>query len=221
MHQQHCLQMERMYYTPSKTSCHTDNTQWAGFNTITDLWVVLLPIPVILKLQMSLLKRIGTSLIFALGLFIVAISALRMQALNESVTKTDTTWDSAPAFIWSHVEAAVGLIATCLPALKRPVSKILPKKITGTAGSSGARVQAYRMRTYSGKAAADLSGGSAGYRDRNSVYISTQTKGGSGSEDRESQERILDHREQPGIFVTKDVSVQSAKAADAVSTSRL
>lgn len=70
--------------------------------------------PILWALQMSLLKRLGAIFIFGLGLFIVATSALRMKALVKSVSNPDTTWDSAPAFIWSDVEAAVGLIATCL-----------------------------------------------------------------------------------------------------------
>ena len=64
---------------------------WAAFNTVTDLWVVAIPMPAIYKLQMSAFKRLGASVIFALGLFIVAISAFRMKALVQSVTKTDTT----------------------------------------------------------------------------------------------------------------------------------
>nr|OQO30770.1 hypothetical protein B0A51_02466 [Rachicladosporium sp. CCFEE 5018] len=167
---------------------------WAGFNTATDPWVVLLPMPIIYRLQMSTLKRVGASVIFALGLFIVAVSAIRMSALQQSVSKSDTTWDSAPAFIWSHVEATVGLIATCLPALKKPLSKLLPKRVTGTAGSS--TVSAHKMRPFP-----PSGGGSFANRERNAVQVSAAL------ENRESQERILlrDH----GIMVTKDVEVQT------------
>nr|OQO24048.1 hypothetical protein B0A51_05018 [Rachicladosporium sp. CCFEE 5018] len=142
----------------------------------------------------SILKRVGASVIFALGLFIVAVKAVRMSALQQSVSKSDTTWDSAPAFIWSHVEATVGLIATCLPALKKPLSKLLPKRVTGTANSS--TVPAYKLRPFP-----PSGGGSFANKERNTVHVSAAL------ESRESQERILlrDH----GIVVTKDVEVQT------------
>ncbi|KAK7728914.1 hypothetical protein SLS57_002146 [Botryosphaeria dothidea] len=100
---------------------------WAAFNTVTDVWVALLPMPFIQRLQMTRTKKIGLIILFALGLFVCVASAIRMKALVASTQKVkDTTWDSAPAFLWSYIEAAVGLICTCLPSLRWLLSRALP-----------------------------------------------------------------------------------------------
>ncbi|GAB7355535.1 hypothetical protein MBLNU459_g6017t2 [Dothideomycetes sp. NU459] len=91
---------------------------WAAINTITDLWVWMLPTPSLWLLQMSKPHKLALMGVFSLGLFCCLASALRMHALVQSTTNSDTTWDAAPAFIWSAVEANVGLICACLPAFK-------------------------------------------------------------------------------------------------------
>ncbi|GME39099.1 hypothetical protein GTA08_BOTSDO04294 [Neofusicoccum parvum] len=100
---------------------------WAAFNTATDVWVSVLPIPFIQRLQMTRTKKIGLIILFALGLFVCVTSAIRMKALVASTRAAkDTTWDSAPAFLWSYIEAAVGLVCTCLPSLRWLLSRALP-----------------------------------------------------------------------------------------------
>lgn len=110
---------------------------WAAFNTLTDVWVALLPIPFIQKLQMSRAKKLGLCILFALGLFVCVCSAVRMKALVASTKAVkDTTWDSAPAFLWSGIEAAVGLICTCLPSLRWLLSRIIPMLSSSVGQSS-------------------------------------------------------------------------------------
>lgn len=120
----HCIDLPSMKWS------------WAAYNTVFDLWICVLPLPVFLRLKMSLIQRGAALFILVLGLFVTATSAIRMHALKESLYNTDTTWTSARALMWSHVEASVGLIAACLPSMKIPFVHLLPARWTRSPDSS-------------------------------------------------------------------------------------
>lgn len=209
-----CIPLEKNWNKKIHAHC-IDNTafrwSWAGFNTVTDLWVCLLPIPILWRLQMSLAKRLGAMLMFALGLFIVAASAIRMKALVQAVhTDSGSTWGSAPAFVWSHVEASVGLIAACLPPLRAPLARLLPKVFAGTTRSRTLSNTAYKMKSASSQGTGGRSnkaaGGGAGSGDH-VVHITTQAMDGDFDE-RDSQEHIL--KSASRITVQRDVSISAS-----------
>lgn len=108
---------------------------WAGYNTATDLWVFGMPMPVLARLKLNLARKIGVMLIFALGLFVCITSILRMHAMAESVSTNDPTWGSFDALLWSAIEADCGIICACLPFLKYPLRKLLPKLFSSTSGN--------------------------------------------------------------------------------------
>lgn len=51
---------------------------------MTDLWVLILPLPILWRLRMTPLKKFSTVFIFCLGLFIIATSKSRIDALIHS-----------------------------------------------------------------------------------------------------------------------------------------
>ncbi|KAL1966722.1 hypothetical protein VTN77DRAFT_3919 [Rasamsonia byssochlamydoides] len=112
---------------------------WAGYNTGTDLWVFLMPMPLLAQLQLDLVRKIGVMLMFALGLFVCITSVIRMRALVESTTTTDPTWGSFDALLWSAIEASCGIICACLPFLKHPIKYIFPKLFSSLGGSRHSR----------------------------------------------------------------------------------
>lgn len=100
---------------------------WAAFNTLLDVWVCLMPLPVIHRLQMSPLKKAGVMVLFGLGLFVCVASGIRMVALEDSTTTKDRTWGSFSTLAWSSIEASVGLICTCIPYLRQPLRRLFPR----------------------------------------------------------------------------------------------
>lgn len=82
--------------------------------------------PIISRLQMSLSKKIGLAIIFVIGFFICLTTALRMKTLVRSAHAKEQTWESAPANIWSFIEAAVGVICACLISLRKLLSICWP-----------------------------------------------------------------------------------------------
>ncbi|KAK4543132.1 hypothetical protein LTR36_005910 [Oleoguttula mirabilis] len=128
-----------------------------------------------------------------------------MSALVKSVSNTDTTWDSAPAFIWSHVEASVGLIATCLPSLKAPLARLLPSGIAGSSGSRSRTASTFKMQKFTSKGGSGTFNKAHRVTDDDMVCITTQ--GREESEGRESQDRIL--KPGRGITVQRDIEINT------------
>lgn len=59
-------------------------------NLLTDIWIFIMPIPIILKLQASRNKKIGLCFLFSVGLGTCALSAARLSVIV-SVGSDDIT----------------------------------------------------------------------------------------------------------------------------------
>ncbi|KXL43883.1 hypothetical protein M433DRAFT_294979 [Acidomyces richmondensis BFW] len=181
---------------------------WAGFNTVTDLWVLILPLPILWRLRMTPLKKFSTVFIFCLGLFIIATSIIWTTALVAAVnTDSDSTWSSSPIFIWSHIEASVGFIATCLPVLRAPIARILPKWITGTSGDQSGKSSSHRIKIFTNQRRSGKFDKTIGFEEVHMAYITTEPRHGE-FDDSESQEQILPTQPQ-GIIMQHDILINS------------
>ncbi|RYP39192.1 hypothetical protein DL767_002300 [Monosporascus sp. MG133] len=97
---------------------------WAmvGSDVATDLITLIIPIPVVLKLQMSTQKKILTLFTFMIGALSVGASVAKayiyiMATLNPILTGIS---------IWNLIEVQVGIIAACGPTLRAILTHILP-----------------------------------------------------------------------------------------------
>ncbi|MCJ1396026.1 hypothetical protein MMC18_008913 [Xylographa bjoerkii] len=105
-------------------------------DVITDIIVLLLPLPMIWQLQLPLGRKIGISCVFLLGLVAVAASVTRLAvvtrnyldgfdpSLDEDLMITEILW-------WTMVEVGLGLIATCLPTLRFLFKDLSPDWLLG------------------------------------------------------------------------------------------
>ncbi|KAL7956581.1 hypothetical protein V8C34DRAFT_210410 [Trichoderma compactum] len=87
-------------------------------NMVTDLWVFLMPIPVILGLQAAKEKRITLCLMFGVGLAVCAISAARLSFVF-GVASADFTWDEASLGILSAWEPCGAILCANLAPIYR------------------------------------------------------------------------------------------------------
>ncbi|KAF4778685.1 hypothetical protein HER10_EVM0008810 [Colletotrichum scovillei] len=108
----------------------------AIINLITDVILLVIPVPEILKLQMRKDKKIAVCGILGLGGFVCIASAVRVHYLNVFSTATDVTWMMGPVAIWSSVEPSVGIFSACLPSFK-PLLRALRGKHVHSSGSDG------------------------------------------------------------------------------------
>ncbi|KAI1321948.1 hypothetical protein F5Y16DRAFT_388028 [Xylariaceae sp. FL0255] len=90
---------------------------------IFDVLILLMPIPVVLKLQLPWRDRIGVLGMFLLGTVVVIVSSVRLEQLLEVnslylLFYADETYYTSPAFFWANIELAIAIMSACLPTLK-------------------------------------------------------------------------------------------------------
>ncbi|KAL4921172.1 hypothetical protein BDW62DRAFT_175067 [Aspergillus aurantiobrunneus] len=87
-------------------------------NIVMDVITLLLPIPVIMRLNMRLAQRISVALIFSSGIFVCAIAIKRTLQMLDALSSPDYTWDITEQFYWSYIEVNAGILCASVPALK-------------------------------------------------------------------------------------------------------
>ncbi|KAI9681517.1 MAG: hypothetical protein M1817_002801 [Caeruleum heppii] len=91
---------------------------------ITDVIILILPMPVVWKLQIPKSQKFALTGIFVLGFFCVVASAVRIP-LVWTVLTTDPTWTSVNASNWTLTENCVAIICACLPIMRPVFRKVL------------------------------------------------------------------------------------------------
>ncbi|KAF7864530.1 hypothetical protein EAF04_006662 [Stromatinia cepivora] len=107
-----------------------------SFNTLTDFFVVILPIPKMLKLQISRQQRLIVVFLFAAGFLVCIAGAVRTYYTYVELTSTDVTWDTYYVWISSSVELYVGIIGASVPAIKPFFKRYIPFLLGHTSNSS-------------------------------------------------------------------------------------
>jgi hypothetical protein len=114
----------------------------AGFSIAQDVVILLFPLPLLARLQVSWRSKIEVMVMFSLGIFIVITSCIRLRSIVHFARSSNPTWDYTDALIWTGLEAAVSIIVVSLPAIRVLVKRISPKlvasisKIRGSTSSN-------------------------------------------------------------------------------------
>ncbi|KAI6778724.1 uncharacterized protein J7T54_000758 [Emericellopsis cladophorae] len=103
----------------------------ASLTIIFDIVVMLLPVPVLLKAQIQLRKKLVLLTLLGLGIFITVIQIFRIQ----TVVRLANYLDSAPLIMWSTVENNLGVIVVCVPTLA-PLIKYFDGKVRSSRDKS-------------------------------------------------------------------------------------
>ncbi|KAI0470506.1 hypothetical protein GGR56DRAFT_147937 [Xylariaceae sp. FL0804] len=104
-------------------------------NIVTDVIVLLLPMPVVWKLQLRPHQRWSLICIFSLGFFTCIISILRLIYFKFA---TDLTMDGVTLSAWTVGELTSAIICSSLPTLRPLAMKVFPR-IWGSFKSSTRR----------------------------------------------------------------------------------
>lgn len=183
-------------------------------NLIVDTVVVSLPIPLILKLHLSLEKRLGIAAMFGLGFLICIFSLLRVVALA-TWDLTDITWTTTDVSIYSILEPNLGVVNACLPTIRPAVVKAfgrcLPASWSVTQGSKGSKGSKGTNRSSrvpnEGTPHFRSVTGDRGFERLDDDILLTQVRGG---EPLESQ----NHDESRNISITHDWTVKISGKGD-------
>ncbi|KAM0334441.1 hypothetical protein ACHAQA_001468 [Verticillium albo-atrum] len=110
-----CFPHDKRWSTDPDYQCDPRNAEINYWLTIilnigTDVVLISLPISMVMKLQMKMKQKLGVAAIFALGFLVVIASIIRAYYSKRNETMLTCTV--------SMIEAAVAIIATCLPPLR-------------------------------------------------------------------------------------------------------
>ncbi|EPS35173.1 hypothetical protein H072_11424 [Dactylellina haptotyla CBS 200.50] len=89
-----------------------------SIGVVSDIAILALPIPIVLKLQLPVYKKLAVLFLFSLGGLACVFAILRMINLFDGVKGIDLTWDIVPVALYGQLEVTLAIIATSLPALK-------------------------------------------------------------------------------------------------------
>ena len=113
----------------------------APVNIITDLAILVLPIPVLTGMRLPQRQKTVLVVTFTLGIFVTIVDVVRIYYLQQAAddsevahtrlgSGTDFAYNASIALMWSAVEVNVGIICACIPTLKPLIKRILPSMIT-------------------------------------------------------------------------------------------
>ncbi|KAI9037551.1 uncharacterized protein KD926_000199 [Aspergillus affinis] len=117
-----CLNQEALYLAPRV--CHI----------LLDLAIVALPIALVWSVQMTGWKRRQISALFALGLFVPAITIAGLLSLKpyfQSIPR-DLSWNAIMPSIWLQFLQSVSIVCSCIPSLKRVLADLQTGMMAGT-----------------------------------------------------------------------------------------
>ncbi|KAK0741849.1 hypothetical protein B0T21DRAFT_306114 [Apiosordaria backusii] len=112
----------------------------AAFSIAQDIVILVMPLPLLIKLNVSLRSKIGIIVMFSLGIFVLITSCVRLWALYNFGDSVNPTWDYTNALIWTGLEVGVSIIVTSLPAIR----VLLSRRGGGLLGGSRSTAMAMR-----------------------------------------------------------------------------
>ncbi|KAJ3578320.1 hypothetical protein NPX13_g2244 [Xylaria arbuscula] len=85
----------------------------AIFNVITDIWLLLLPFPLLVRLHLQTRQKLGLAAVFAAGLGACSASIARLAEILAHRGSTDYTWSQGIVAGFSNAEINIGIIVAC------------------------------------------------------------------------------------------------------------
>lgn len=100
-----------------------------SLNFVSDLFVVLMPMPILWRLHLPAGRKWKLLVLFLLGGLACAISLARIVSLQE-VDPEDITWSNVNPGLWSTSEAGVVVLSANLPSMNPIFKRLHPKSLS-------------------------------------------------------------------------------------------
>ncbi|OAX81314.1 hypothetical protein ACJ72_04349 [Emergomyces africanus] len=124
-----CIPVKRFWDDTVEGNCMSRDGLWlstAIVHIVTDIILLAMPMPILMRLNLPKRQRIALVLVFALGGFVCVTSGLRLKSLRQVARADDIVRDNAAAATWSAIECNVAIICCSLPTLRPLVARIFP-----------------------------------------------------------------------------------------------
>lgn len=106
-----CINTTAFFYTTS------------SLHIALDIWIIVLPVSTLLKVQRPRREKLALIVIFSLGIFSCIASIVRLHSIRIYTQSKDPFFDAVPINIWSMVEVNLGILCASIPALKALFSR--------------------------------------------------------------------------------------------------
>ncbi|KAI1137127.1 hypothetical protein F5Y05DRAFT_404864 [Hypoxylon sp. FL0543] len=103
-------------------------TASAALHSATDLWMIGLVLPHILKMHLPIRQKVALAFVLTLGIFVACASLTRMAVAWEFLNPKYAQWDSFSFAIWTTLESSLGLVCASVPMLKPVVRQLMGRK---------------------------------------------------------------------------------------------
>ncbi|KAJ3580176.1 hypothetical protein NPX13_g389 [Xylaria arbuscula] len=123
----HCIPIEYNWDMTIKGHCFDTGIEpvfLAVLNVVTDVAILVLPLPYIWRLHSGLRSKLQLTAIFSFGSFIIVVAIIRTVQVS-GLQFTDGFWGNGPGIIWSVVEVGLAVVAACLPVLRPVFNKLV------------------------------------------------------------------------------------------------
>ncbi|KAI1498013.1 hypothetical protein F5X99DRAFT_394875 [Biscogniauxia marginata] len=97
-------------------------------SSATDIYVLVLPIPLVWNLKMGIRYKLKVLAVFSIGAFSCAASLVRLGATPILHSSHDATWNLSYISLWATLEVNVGIICACLMLLPAFLDRHFPTK---------------------------------------------------------------------------------------------
>ncbi|KAK4220704.1 hypothetical protein QBC38DRAFT_525178 [Podospora fimiseda] len=91
-----------------------------------DLWLIALPFPALLSLNLHWKKKAMAGAMFMVGAAVIIISFVRLKTINQFTRTANPTKDTADLCLWSGIELDFGVICPCLPSFRLLFKRFFP-----------------------------------------------------------------------------------------------
>ncbi|KAK0388882.1 hypothetical protein NLU13_5125 [Sarocladium strictum] len=132
-----CVPVQKLWYPLLPGRCIDQVATWianAASTILTDLIILLMPLPQLWRLRLKKREKIGLTFAFSLGFFVVFASAYRTSVLFTYST-ADPSYTLAPTVGWTAIEMSAGIVSTSLPTLLPVLNMVL--SLVGIRSKSG------------------------------------------------------------------------------------
>ncbi|RDW64440.1 uncharacterized protein DSM5745_09851 [Aspergillus mulundensis] len=121
-----------------------------AYSAFIDLYLAIYPAFVLMKLHMSLRKRMALCAALGLGAIASAMAVVKCTQVKGLADKNDYTYGTADLVLWTNVESDVVIIASCIPTLQPVLELILGKrKLSSYSGSKNKYKGSQQLHDYS------------------------------------------------------------------------
>ncbi|KAF5558002.1 integral membrane protein [Fusarium napiforme] len=126
----------------------------AAFGCITDVMLLVLPIPTVVGLQMSTRQKLGLVGLFAIGSITLITSIVRLVLLLPSLSNPDQSWSLAEGCLWVIIEANLLIMCGSLPTLRVFLKNVAPRVLGDRSTRKGSEEQSgsanFGLHTFGG-----------------------------------------------------------------------